>query len=252
MIYASTFDEATARSREVHVNGRDYLLREYVGAAPVRGTYVEGNEANDNAQPQGFLVDQPANAITKPHFHEHNQFQVFVEGGGAMGKQAAKPIGVHYAGAHTPYGPITAGDDGIRYFTLRQRWDPGAKYMPAMRDKLKRGRQRHGMAADLVQLTDAELSTLDSVQIDTVIAPESDAMQALIYRVPPGQSTLTLDPASAGGQYWLVLGGELEREGKHYDRLSIWFVTPDEPPMTISGGTNGVQLLLMQFPPVSE
>lgn len=251
MIYAATFDEATERGRTVHVNGRDYFLREYVGAAPVRGTYVDGNEANDNGQPQGFLVDQPSNAITKPHFHEHNQFQVFVDGTGSMGKQTATPIGVHYAGAHTPYGPITAGKDGIRYFTLRQRWDPGAKYMPAMRDKLKRGQQRHGLAADLPDLSDVELAALKTVRIDTAIAPETDAMQALVYSVPPGQSTPALDPAESGGQYWLVLGGQLERDGKQYDRLSIWFVTPDEPQMTISGGTTGVQMLLMQFPPIS-
>ena len=29
---------------------------------------------------------------------------------------------------------------------LRQRWDPGAKYMPGMRDKLVRGRQRQFIA----------------------------------------------------------------------------------------------------------
>ncbi len=251
MIYAATFDEATERARTVHVNGRDYFLREYVGAAPVRGTYVDGNEANDNGQPQGFLVDQPSDAITKPHFHEHNQFQVFVDGGGSMGKKAATPIGVHYAGAHTPYGPITAGSDGIRYFTLRQRWDPGAKYMPAMRDKLQRGRQRHGLAANVAELSVDELAALDQVTVDTIIAPESDAMQALIYSVPPGQSTQALDPAESGGQYWLVLAGQLERQGKRYDRLSIWFVTEDEAPINIAGGDTGVQVLVMQFPQIA-
>jgi len=40
------------------------------------------------------------------------------------------------------YGPIRAGDGGIEYLTLRRAWDPGAKYMPAMRDRLVRGRQR--------------------------------------------------------------------------------------------------------------
>ena len=139
--------EARENQRIVHVNGHDYVLSEFVGAAPLRGTYVEGNEANGNALPQGFLVEQPPGSVTPPHFHETDQFQVFVGGSGRMGKQQANPVAVHYAGGHTPYGPIAAGNDGVQYFTLRRRWDPGAKYMPASRDRLRRGPRRHRLAA---------------------------------------------------------------------------------------------------------
>ena len=130
MLLQRSASEARRNQRRIQVNGHEYVLSAYVGAAPVRGTYVDGNEVNDNALPQGFLVQQPPGSVTPPHFHEVNQFQVFVGGNGRMGKRPAGPVTVQYANGHTPYGPIVAGEQGVTYFTLRAAWDPGAKYMP--------------------------------------------------------------------------------------------------------------------------
>ena len=77
---------ANAVANIIDVLGESYELTSLIGNAPVRGTYIEGNEVNDNNLPQGFLVKQPGGSITKPHFHEHNQFQVFVGGSGRFGK----------------------------------------------------------------------------------------------------------------------------------------------------------------------
>ena len=92
MLLVSSAAAAMQRSRQVHVNGRDYTLAEYVGAAPKHGIYVHGNEINDNGLPQGFLVIQPPGAVTPAHFHDHNQFQVFVEGNGRIGAHPATPV----------------------------------------------------------------------------------------------------------------------------------------------------------------
>jgi hypothetical protein len=40
MLLVSSAAAAMQRSRQVHVNGRDYTLAEYVGAAPKHGVYV--------------------------------------------------------------------------------------------------------------------------------------------------------------------------------------------------------------------
>ena len=58
MLLVSSAAAAMQRSRQVHVNGRDYTLAEYVGAAPKHGVYVHGNEVNDNGLPQGFQPQQ--------------------------------------------------------------------------------------------------------------------------------------------------------------------------------------------------
>ena len=154
MLLVRSADEARRNQRRIQVNGREYVLSPYIGAAPVRGMYVEGNEVNDNGLPQGFLVQQPPGSVTKPHFHEVNQFQVFVGGGGKLGKRAAGPLTVQYAGAHSPYGPIAAGDAGVTYFTLRAAWDPGAKYMPQSRERLRPGPRRQTLGRP-VQPSDA-------------------------------------------------------------------------------------------------
>jgi hypothetical protein len=232
----------------IDVLGEAYELTELVGQAPSRGIYVAGNEANGNALPQGFLVRQPGNTVTRPHFHEHNQFQVFVDGDGRFGKKPARPLTVQYASGHTPYGPIVAGEHGIVYFTLRQRWDPGAKYMPQMRDKLIRGRQRQHLVPDVPLDDTATLAGRTDAVLETLIAPAEDGLFAGIARIPPGQSWQAPDAAAGGGQYHVVVGGSAHSEGK---RLSLWscqFVFPGDAPVTVAAGDDGAQVLVLRFP----
>ena len=42
MSVITSLGEASSRDRVVDVHGQSYRLREFVGAAPLRGTYVEG------------------------------------------------------------------------------------------------------------------------------------------------------------------------------------------------------------------
>ena len=249
MLLSSTTAEAMRNQRQVHVNGRDYTLSEYIGAAPLKGKYVAGNEENDNGLPQGFLVWQPPGSVTPPHFHETNQFQVFVDGSGFMGKHAARPLTIQYANGHTPYGPIKAGDDGVRYFTLRQRWDPGAKYMPGARALLDKGNQRTRIKAD-VPLTPSDVRAgLAAPLTNELFAPEADGMGAWLCRFGAGQDMVMPPAVGTGGQYLVVAEGEAAVAGACYEKWSTLFVMPDEPPPTVMAGGDGLDLLVLQFPP---
>lgn len=248
MLIATSTTEAMQNQRQVHVNGRDYILSAYVGAAPVRGKYVEGNEVNDNGLPQGFLVEQPPGAVTLPHFHETNQFQVFVDGIGGMGKHRAVPLTVQYANGHTPYGPITASETGVKYFTLRQRWDPGAKYMPGARDKLAKGNQRTRIKGDIPPTSAAERAVLTAPAAEVIFEQEADGMAAWLYRFGAGQSIAAPDAAGTGGQYLVVAEGELELDGRTLEKWSTVFVTPDEAPPVMHASDAGLDLLVLQFP----
>jgi hypothetical protein len=248
MLFATSTGEALKNQRQVHVNGHDYTLSEYVGAMPLRGEYKAGNETNDNGLPQGFLVHQPPNSVTPPHFHETNQFQVFVGGSGWMGKRAATPLTVQYVNAHTPYGPIEAGDKGVRYFTLRQCWDPGAKYMPASRDRLVRGNQRTRLAGNIPVSSDDERMARCDATNDEILAPEADGLAAHIFRVGPEQDIDLPDPALGGGQYLIVASGSVLHGDDELDRWSTFYVTPDERAPELSAGQSGVDLLVLQFP----
>ncbi|MFT5507451.1 MAG: hypothetical protein ACI89J_000515 [Hyphomicrobiaceae bacterium] len=250
MLIATSTAEARQNQRQVHVNGHDYTLSGYVGAAPLRGKYVEGNEVNDNGLPQGFLVEQPPGSVTLPHFHETNQFQVFVDGIGSMGKHAAQPLTVQYANGHTPYGPIKASETGVKYFTLRQRWDPGAKYMPGARDKLSKGNQRTRLKGNIPLSSDAERAALAQPAIETIFEREDDGMAAWIYRFGAGGNCEMPSPAGTGGQYLVVASGELLHDGKIYDKWSTLFVTADEPAPSLTASDAGLDLLVLQFPPM--
>lgn len=248
MLLVTPTSRALGNQRQVHVNGHDYTLNEYIGAMPLRGRYVDGNEQNDNGLPQGFLVHQPPGAVTPPHFHETNQFQVFVEGSGRMGKQVATPLTVQYANGHTPYGPIEAGANGVRYFTLRQRWDPGAKYMPQSRDKLRKGNQRTRIKADMPVADDALRRSRTDILVDTVFAPEDDGLAACLYRLGPRGHAVLPDPVGGGGQYLIVAGGAMLVDGATLDRWSTLYLTDDEPAVGATAGEDGLDLLVLQFP----
>ncbi|MEM8976742.1 MAG: hypothetical protein AAGD43_32230 [Pseudomonadota bacterium] len=248
MLIATSTAEARQKQRLVHVNGHDYTLSEYVGAAPLRGKYVEGNEKNDNGLPQGFLVEQPPGSVTLPHFHETNQFQVFVDGTGSMGKHAAQPLTVQYANGHTPYGPIVAGESGVTYFTLRQRWDPGAKYMPGARDKLSKGNQRTRLKGGIPATASDARAAMSDPESETIFDLEDDGMAAWIFRFGPDQACEMPPAAGTGGQYLVVTAGELIRDGAVYDKWSTLFVTADEKQPTIHATAQGLDLLVLQFP----
>ncbi len=252
MILVTPAKEAAARARIVHVNGRDYTIAEYVGAAPKRGHYVAGNEANDNGLPQGFLVDQPPNAITPPHFHEPNQFQVFVGGSGRMGAHEATLLTVQYANGHTPYGPIVAYDEGVRYFTLRQQWDPGAKYLPASRNLLRKGNQRTRIKSGIAREDEAERRARTGVQLEAVFPMEEDGLAAWMVRLPANGSLVLPDPSAGGGQYLIVATGTMLHQGQELDELSTVYVTSGEPSLDVRSGATGADILVLQFPRAGE
>ena len=124
-------------------------------------------------QPQAFLIEMQANEVIVPHFHEVDQFQVFVSGSGSLGRDrdAAQPLTVHYADHHTGYGPINAGPQGYSYFTLRARSDSGAVYLhqPGYREKLKPSRKRHGTASGLTLSTEPVLLERKEAAIERLL-----------------------------------------------------------------------------------
>jgi len=249
MLIVTSAVDALKNNRQIQVNGREYTLSEFVGAMPLRGHYQEGNESNDNGLPQGFLVTQPPNAVTPAHFHEPNQFQVFVEGAGRLGARPAPPLTVQYANGHTPYGPIVAGPGGLKYFTLRQAWDPGAKYVPAALEKMRKGGQRTRMVSGIAVSTDAERKARTGMATETIFEAEADGLAALMFRVGPKERVKGLpDAREGGGQYLLVAAGSMIHGDAELPKWSTIFVSGREPPPAITSGDDGLDLLVLQFP----
>src|SRR5260370_39381874 len=74
-----------------------------------------GRRKDTSDHPLAFLVNGPPAYVIPPHFHEIDQYQIFVGGSATLGKHAVLAGSVHYAAAYTPSGPITATDAGLNY-----------------------------------------------------------------------------------------------------------------------------------------
>ena len=126
-VIASAEDACPSR-RRASSNGADFWLTSYIGANRYTSD-AETSPEPGTIYPMAFLVEQDAGAIVGAHYHQADQFQVIVGGAGRLGHHDIGAPTVHFAGAWSPYGPLSAGSDGLQYFTLRNGWDPGARYM---------------------------------------------------------------------------------------------------------------------------
>jgi hypothetical protein len=103
MIAASMSEAAEHRIRKSHANGTGYF----------RSRFINDDNSGQVEGATCYLIEQDPNTVIKAHFHQANQFQVIVSGGGRLGKRDVAPVLVHYTDAYTPYGPINAGDAGL-------------------------------------------------------------------------------------------------------------------------------------------
>lgn len=201
--------------------------------------------------PVAFLVEKDPGAVIHPHYHAAEQFQVVVDGTCRFGTHDVDGVAVHYTGPYSSYGPITAKESGLAFFTLRNGYDKGAQYMPAERLALREGRkhwEHREITAEVPGvMSEAELAALDAAVSENVLAQAQDGVGAWRHRLPPGASLTGPDPASGGGQYWLVLAGDLTAP-EALGPKSCVFVSPDEAAVTVTAGPSGAEVLCMQFP----
>jgi hypothetical protein len=220
-----------------------------------RNTLKDGDAvpAADILYPMAFLVEKEAGAIVKPHFHQADQYQVIVQGSGRMGIHDVASVAVHYTDCYSAYGPIVAAEEGVSWFTLRNAWDPGARYMPAHRQQLREARvrfqHREATCGPLPPLTEDELKGLTTVGSAAVIEETKDGLGTWRYTVPANGQVTGPDPGTGGGQFWLITAGSACVPGGALLPVnSCVFVAPDDAAATLLAGPGGADLLCMQFP----
>ena len=235
VIRTGTIEKARqARKHHILPNGTGYW-RNGVITSP----------AQDALAPQAFLVEQDPDTIIEPHFHQENEFQVVVEGNGFLGRHVVEPVRVHYAGAYTGYGPITAGAKGLSYFTLRARMDPGAQFLPGARDKMQKAPKRHLLAKAHTPSAVAGLVTAQAEKLE-LWEPQPDGIGAWMLRT--GRNGAAAMPGQLGAsRYLLVIGGVLVLNGESLPRFATAFVSSEENPV-LRAGHEGMELLVLQFP----
>jgi hypothetical protein len=244
----ATWEEARKKKRRVTTaDGLNSGVSTFIGvpasenaAHPPLGTLF----------PVAFRVDQDPHTKADPHFHQADQFQVFVEGDGSFGRRPVRAAHVQFAQAYTPYGPIVAGDHGLSYLTLRNGWDPGGQFMPAQRELLRASgrRPRAVMSAPIDATPEAALVSRREIASESVLPDSADGLGAWRHRIPPGRSVFGPAPSSGAGQCWIVLSGVDVSLGEPLPACACAFVAPDEPPRTVTAGEGGLDVLVLQFP----
>jgi redox-sensitive bicupin YhaK (pirin superfamily) len=72
------------------------------------------------------------------------------------------------------------------------------------------------------------------------------------WRLPAGATLETPDPAQGDGQFFIPLQGSVKYEGREYSRWSTIYVGPRDGRIAIQAGTDGADVLGMQFAPQPE
>jgi hypothetical protein len=253
MSIAITAEAARPSRRRGESNGSTYWVTTFLGAnrhtlpedAPVPG--------EDEIYPMAFLVEQDPTKVVQPHWHQADQFQVVVGGQAKMGTHDVEGVALHFTARYSAYGPIVASERGVNYFTLRNGFDPGAKYMPGARTELKtrrRNAHREAVVDPCPSARTAELAALAAPICQNVMPPEADGLAAWRYRLPPGAELTGPEPAAGRGQHWLVLAGDVRRDAAAdaFGVFSCLFVYPTDPALKLRAGAQGAELLCMQYP----
>jgi hypothetical protein len=248
-----TANSETARQTARRRTGNGWLTT-FIGEN--RNTLQAGQAAPEagTLYPMAFLVEKDPHAVVKPHFHQADQYQVVVQGGGRLGTHDVGTVAVHYTDAWSAYGPIVAADEGIAWFTLRNAWDSGARYMPAARDQLRAARvqnfqHREATAGPMLVAGSSDLARTTCLSCATVIEPTPDGLATWRYRIPPGASISGPAPHEGGGQFWIVLSGSAAADGAVFlPPNSCVFVAPDDAALAMTAGPGGAETMCLQFP----
>lgn len=238
-------DVAVNRRRGRAADGVSFWHTLYLGTSRHNMAPGEADPKRETLMPMAFLVEQDPGTTAHAHFHQQDQFQLVVNGKGTVGLHDAGPVTVHFTGAYTAYGPIKADpEQGIWYMTLRNGFDPGARFMemPENRAFLRTVPGRKHRESVVGPLTPP------TTPVETLLGPEADGMGSWRYALTPGERVMGPDPATGRGQYWAVTRGSLLREGRTLRERSLVFVLPDEAAFEATAGDGGAELVVMQFP----
>ena len=238
MIRTGTLRAARANRRHLILpNGTGYGRSELLTAPQDE---IEAALAGRGWAPQCFLVEQDPGKTILSHFHQRDEFQVIVQGSGSFGRHPVSPVIVHYAGRHTGYGPIVAGEDGLWYFSLRAISDPGARFLPEARHEIDRNIPKRHALADPVPLEG------DAPGVVDVFGPQKDNLGAWVVTAAPGTPLNPPAAPTAAARFYLILSGSVAHGGEALERFDAAFVAGE--PFTPVAGPSGARVLAMQFP----
>ena len=249
IISASKEQAARARQDYTTPHGARASVETYIGANQIlldAGTARQAAGMVDarTTYPMAHLVFQSPDSTVHAHYHQADQFQVFVAGSGRIGAHPVQPLTVHFAAAHSPYGPLVAGNDGLQYLTLRRSWDPGAQWMPESAPVLRQMPARKHRA--LTSPTIAPGRPLPQEAGARRVTPllGDGSMGAWLIELGPGTE---YPSPGAADHFVFVRAGEVRTGPTLLQAGACLFATADETRLSFVAGPIGASLVLAQF-----
>jgi hypothetical protein len=218
---------------------------------PIRHVMHDGRETRQSwilnsgkdARPSAFLVEQSAECVIRPHFHDTSQFQVAVGGRARLNGHPWLPYSVHYTRRQTSYGPIIAEEGGFSYLTLRPARDTGPAWIPEDLARAERTAIRRQVTTP--PLVPAEMEAGKAVLIER----DDEGLAAYVLRIAPGARQRIEDDPLSGGRYLIVLEGSARApDGTTLDRIGTIWADPQDTGLEVEAGKDGLHLLVLQFP----
>lgn len=243
----------------VHVvDGEAALRGRVLGRARTSGfknwrTVFLGSHVSEMQRvPQVFLDEMAPDSTISPHFHQVDQFSVFVAGSGTLGRNAVPPVSLHYVDHHTAYGPIVSGDGGLTIFTIRVHSDPGGIHLhqPGHRERLEPTRKRYLLAENIGLSIEPVLRDREAAQLKPLFpdAECDDGLGAWMLRLGANGSERGPATNGTGGQYLLVLNGSVEHGGREYRPWSLVLSESSDANPLYRAGPDGLEGLVLSFP----
>ena len=199
--------------------------------------------------PEAFIIDGDPGRELRTHYHDVDQFQIITNGTGTLGRHDVCELGVHFARAFTPYGPIVSGAQGLGYLTLRARRDLlQAQYIPECRDKLNtipdRAPWQKTILPRIPVLADGQVSALEAASgID-----DGSGLSVFGLSLAPGASMKAPPPDSGSGQFVVVTKGGLVHDGALKPGMTVVYIKPEEPAFQMQAGPEGLEAMVLNFP----
>lgn len=201
---------------------------------------------------QAFRLDFSAGQKLDAHLHIVDQFQVFIEGSGTIGRDSVGPVVAHYADHHTGYGPLIASQQGMTYLTLRPKTDAGLVFLrePHIREVLQPTKRRHRVSRPVGLSTEMVLRHRTEVSVEHMLDPQDDdeGIAVIVLRLGPGMEAPAPETRQSGGEYVIVMNGTLELDEQSLAPWSLLFIHPDEEPPVLRAGPAGLEVMVTRFP----
>lgn len=195
----------------------------------------------------GWILELENQSLAN-HFHEVDQFQIFLPAAGAMyQRDAIDSLVIQYTDAFTAYGPLIGKDEPFRFFTLRPKENNVYAFMPDEKDpRVQRG-HRHDLvtpkpfAGHVVPLPGA-------VTVTDLIAAD-DGLRVVSLDAGPG-AQLTVEAPESGkiGQFVYVSDGSAAYDGADYPAETLGWQRAEDGDAVLQAGPEGCRVIVFRFP----